>query len=140
MHEQRDEERLQELVARIGDLSPQEYLEASRLLHRQMITKRGRRQAVTGVDIIRAHRDGVCIECGRDIVDVAEQAKSSKGEAWQMAESKSTRKVRVSRPRRLPAKSWLQEAHEVRERILQARGGVPLPSSAEAIREIRESD
>ena len=86
MHEQRDEERLQEIIARIDDLSQDEYLEASRLLHRLMMKKRGRGPLSTGVDIIRAHRDGVCIECGRDILDVLE-AERVREETDEMRES-----------------------------------------------------
>ena len=55
-------------------------------------------------------------------------------------EGKSTHKVRVSRPSRLPKKSWIEEAHEVRKSILEARGGVPVPSTAEVISEMREED
>ena len=53
---------------------------------------------------------------------------------------KHPKKVRLSRPKRLPKKSWLEEARQLRERILAERGGVPLPSSAEIIRESREGD
>lgn len=57
-----------------------------------------------------------------------------------MAENKSPRKVRVSRPSRVPKKSWLEEAREVRRSILEARGGVPVPSTADVIREMREGE
>ncbi len=140
MYDDNDEERLRQLVARFDDLSLDESREACRLLQQSILKKRGSGYVPTGVDIIRAHRDGVCLECGRDILDVADEAGWQEREASHMAENKAPRKVRVSRPRRVPAKSWLEKAHEVRERILAARGGVPLPSTAEAIREIREGE
>lgn len=57
-----------------------------------------------------------------------------------MSESKSMGKVRLSRSSRVPKQSWIEEARAVRKSILDARGGVPVPSTADAIREIREGE
>lgn len=117
-----------------------EFIQECTALQERILERHGGEPLPSSVDIIRAHRDGMCVECGRDIVDVAEQTETKEREANQMAESKSSRKVRVSRPRRIPAKSWIEEARQVRKLILDARGGVPVPSSADVIREIREGD
>jgi hypothetical protein len=106
-----------------------EYIAECKALQERILERRGGKLMPSSVEIIRAHRDGICVECGRDIV-----------EANQMAESKMSHKVRVSRPRRVPKRSWIEEARQVRKDILKVRSGVPVPSTAEVIREIRESE
>jgi hypothetical protein len=44
----------------------------------------------------------------------------------------------VSGKRKRTTKSWIDEAKEVREQILAARGGVPLPNSTDSIRACRD--
>jgi hypothetical protein len=116
-------------VIRSKNVLTKEYIEECRALQERILKRRGGKLMPSSVEIIRAHRDGICVECGRDIV-----------EANQMAESNMSRKVRVSRPRRVPKRSWIEEARQVRKDILKVRGGVPVPSTAEVIREIRESE
>ncbi len=106
-----------------------EYVAECKALQERMLEKRGGKLMPSSVEIIRAHRDGICVECGRDVM-----------EANQMAESNMSRKVRVSRPKRVPKRSWIEEARQVRKDILKVRGGVPVPSTTEVIREIRESE
>jgi hypothetical protein len=116
-------------VWRSKNVLTKEYVAECKALQERILKRRGGKLMPSSVEIIRAHRDGICVECGRDIV-----------EANQMAESKMSHKVRVSKPRRVPRKSWIEEARQVRKSILEIRGGVPVPSTAEAIREARESD
>lgn len=106
-----------------------EFVEECKAFQERILAERGGKLMPSSVEIIRAHRDGICVECGRDVV-----------EANQMVESKMSRKVRVSRPRRVPKRSWIEEAQQVRKDILKVRSGVPVPSTAEVIREIRESE
>jgi len=127
-------------VVKSKNVLTNEYIEECKALQERMLKSRGGKLMPSSVEIIRAHRDGMCVECVRDIVEVAEQARKLQEEASQMAQSKLSRKTRLSRPRRVPRKSWMEEARQVRKDILEVRGGVLVPSTAEAIREARESD
>ena len=116
-------------VVKSKNVPTKEYIAECKALQERILERRGGKLMPSSVEIIRAHRDGICVECGRDIV-----------EANQMVESKMSHKVRVSRPRRVPKRSWIEEAQQVRKDILKVRSGVPVPSTAEVIREIRESE
>jgi len=50
-----------------------EFIEECKALQQRILDSRGGVPLPNSADIIRAHRDGTCFECGRDILDVAEQ-------------------------------------------------------------------
>lgn len=55
-----------------------------------------------------------------------------------MEQQRKVQRVRKARPKRLPKKSWIDEAWEHQERILAAHGGKLFPDSASDIRDLRE--
>ena len=55
-----------------------------------------------------------------------------------MEKQRKTQNVRKARPKRLPKKSWIDEAWEHQERILAAHGGKLFPDSTPDIRAMRE--
>ncbi len=50
-----------------------EHLQRCRALRQRILDSRGGIPLPDSTDIIRAHRDGTCTECGRDVLDVTEQ-------------------------------------------------------------------
>jgi hypothetical protein len=142
------------------------WVEEARELQERILARRGGVLVPDSTPFIRACREGICEVCGRDIVDVIREKEDrmdkpptsvdfirasrdglcpdhltlTEAEVIQMKENKAPRKVRVSRPSRVPKKSWLDEAREVRKSILEARGGIPIPKEPEVITEIREED
>lgn len=118
--------------------SEKSWLEEAREIRRQILESRGGKP-IEG-DIISQLREGLCEECGRDILDVTEHVKERKREVSQMSTQPEPRprKARVSRPRRLISQSYIDKIKELQERILAERGGVLVPDSSPDFRAMRE--
>lgn len=120
----------------------QEYIDACKALQEQILERCGGELVPDSSEIIRARGEAICIECGQDIVDVAERAEKRKREVVQMAEEQQNapRKAKVSRPKRVRPGSWLEEAIKFQEKVLERRGGELLPDSSDWIRDSRETE
>ncbi|MBI2844135.1 MAG: hypothetical protein HYX78_12105 [Armatimonadetes bacterium] len=119
------------------------WIDEARELREQILKRRGGKLVEPSTaEIISRLREGLCSECGRDVLAIGEQAENRKKGATEMAQEqkKPSRKAKVSRPKRVKRGSWLEEAIKFQEKVLARRGGELLPDSSNWIRESRETE
>ena len=104
----------------MADEDGKSWIEEARELRERILARRGGVPLPSSVDLIRACREGICSECGREVDELA------------------TRPQRPLRGSGVVTKEYVEKCRALQERIRVERKGKLMPDSTPIIRTMRE--